>query len=414
MRSNTSDLERADTHESMTDARRPKLLLLVTSSAWGGAERYVVRLAAAASAEFDVTVAAGSSKTGELFRRLPSGAKRFELKDLVRPIAPWRDMKAILRLRDLIDEEGFDLVHANSSKAGLVAACAARLSRTKPRVVYTAHGWGFSERRSLPFRLAVLWSEKLASRWRDATIVLTSGERDVALKEKLSTPERLRLIPLGIDRAEIDFLDAEAARAEIARVCATRLGRPVIGTIANAYPAKDLPTLLRAFERLASELPEAELVIFGDGPEMPTLRALHAGLPHRDRIHLAGALQDAARLMKGFDVFALSSSKEGLPWVMLEASLAGVPIVATKVGALPELIEDGATGKLVPPRDPEALAAALRAVLTDKDLFQRIKNGVPQIAERRSGSAMIGATMDLYRSFTLRSPRSDRVGRISG
>ncbi|HTK60145.1 MAG TPA: glycosyltransferase [Candidatus Baltobacteraceae bacterium] len=385
----------------MTNVRR-KLLLLVTSSAWGGAERYVVRLASAASAEFDVTVAAGSSKTGELFRRLPSGAKRFELKDLVRPIAPWRDLKAVLRLRDLIDEEGFDLVHANSSKAGLVAALAARLSRTKPRVVYTAHGWGFSERRSLPFRLAVLWSEKLAARWRAATIVLTSAERDVALKERLSSRERLHLIPLGIDRDEIGFLEAGAARAEIARICAARLDRQVIGAIANAYPAKDLPTLFEAFERLAPETSGAALVIFGDGPEMPKLRALHATLPHRDRIHLPGAIPDAARLLKGFDVFALSSSKEGLPWVILEASLASVPIVATRVGALPELIEDGVTGRLVPPHDAEAMASALRDVLTDRDLHAKLKSGAPRIAERRSGSDMIGRTLDVYRSLTRR------------
>jgi len=177
----------------MADAR-PKLLLLVTSSAWGGAERYVVRMAEAAKAVFDVTVAAGSSKSGELFRRLPSGVKRFELKDLVRPIRPWRDAKALLRLRALIDEEKFDVVHANSSKAGLIAPLAAALSRARPRVVYTAHGWAFAERRSLPFRLVVLWSEKLASSRRDATIVLTEAERDVALacisSRSASIPER--------------------------------------------------------------------------------------------------------------------------------------------------------------------------------------------------------------------------------
>lgn len=391
---------------------RPKLLLLVTSSAWGGAERYVVRLASAASAEFDVTVAAGPSKSRELFRRLPPGVKAFELADLVRPIAPWSDLKAIRRLRRLIDEETFDLVHANSSKAGLVGALAARLSRARPRVLFTAHGWGFSERRSLPFRLAVLWSEKLAARFRAATIVLTSAERAVALAERLSSPEKLHLIPLGIDRGEIAFLDRDAARAELSRACAAPIGGRVIGAIANAYPAKDLPNLLAAFARLAPEVPDAELVVIGDGPEMPKLRALHAALPHRDRVHLPGALRDAARLLKGFDVFALSSSKEGLPWAILEASLAEVPIVATRVGALPELIEDGVTGSLVPPSDAVALSAALRAALTDSALLQKLKSGAPRIAERRSGlppvasakggSDMVASTLTLYRSL---SPR---------
>ncbi len=378
---------------------RPKLLLLVTSSAWGGAEAYVLRLAAAASAEFDVTVAAGASKTRELFRRLPRGVKAFELADLVRPIAPHRDLLAIRRLRALIDEEGFDLVHANSSKAGLVGAVAARLAKARPRVVFTAHGWGFAERRSLPFRLAVLWSEKLASRWRDATIALTRSERDAALAHRLSSPEKLHLIPLGIDPSEIAFLDRPSARAELSRICAAPLAGRVVGAIANAYPAKDLPTLLAAFERLAGRVKDAELVVLGDGPEMPALRALHASHAYRDRIHLPGAVADAARLVKGFDVFALSSSKEGMPWVILEASLAGLPIVATRVGALPELIESGETGMLVPAGDPPAFADALVSVLSDASLAARIANGAPRIAERRSGHDMLKATFALYRSL---------------
>lgn len=386
----------------MTNVRRPKLLLLVTSSAWGGAERYVLRLASAASAEFDVTVAAGPSKSRELSRRLPPDVKAFELTDLVRPIAPWSDLKAVRRLRRLIDEEKFDLVHTNSSKAGLVGALAARLSRARPRVLFTAHGWAFSERRSLPFRLAVLWSERLAARFRTATIVLTSAERDTALKERLSTPENLHLIPLGIDTGEIAFFDRATARAELARICTARLEGTVIGTIANAYPAKDLPNLLAAFGLLASALPDAELVILGDGPEMPYLRALHAAHPHKGRIHLPGAVTDASQLLKGFEVFALSSSKEGMPWVILEASLAGVPIVATKVGALPEIVEDGVSGCLVPPNDPAALSDSLQAVLTDEPLRLKLQSGAPRIAERRSGSDMIGKTLDLYRSLTRR------------
>jgi len=132
---------------------------------------------------------------------------------------------------------------------------------------------------------------------------------------------------------------------------------------------------------------------------MPKLRALHATLRRKDRVHLPGAVADAARLLKGFDVFALSSSKEGLPWVILEASMAGTPIVATKVGALPELIEDGVTGRLVPAGDPEAMASALRAVLTDPALHQKLESGAPRIAERRSGSDMIDRTLALYRSL---------------
>lgn len=383
---------------------KPKLLLLVTSSAWGGAERYVVRLASQASAEFDVTVAAGTSVSRELFRRLPAHVASFELKDLVRQISPLKDARAALRLREFIDREKFDLVHVNSSKAGLVGTLAARFSRSKPPVIYTAHGWGFSEKRSWFFRLAVLWSEKIAAPHRAATIVLTSSERDIALDNRLSTEANTHLIPLGIDEDEIDFLDRAEARAEISRACGfdDRGGR-IIGTIANAYPAKDLSNLLKSFDSLAAKMPSIGLVVFGDGPEMPKLSALRAALPNGKRVYLPGAMPDAARLLKGFDVFALSSSKEGMPWVMLEASLAGIPIVATRVGAIPELIEDRVSGLLVESGDASALAEALGEVLTDPELYAKLKSGVARLAERRSGREMISRTLGLYRSIIRRS-----------
>jgi len=382
---------------------KPKLLLLVTSSAWGGAERYVARMAAAASDAFEVTVAAGSSKGFELFKALPGGVRSVEVPELRRPISPLDDLLAVRAVRGLIDREGFDLVHANSSKAGLVASLAVRLSKRRPPLLFTAHGWGFMEKRSPLFRLMMLAGEKFAARWRSATVVLTESERDAALRHRLSPPDRLHVIPLGIDPDEIAFLERDEARAELAKACGTRLDRTVVGTIANAYPAKNLPALLDAFEILAAEFTDLDLVILGDGPDMPELLAQRDRLPHRDRACLPGAVADAARLLKAFDVFVLPSTKEGLPWAILEASLAAVPIVATRVGALPGLIEDGATGLLVPPGDVAALADAVRSVLIDRELLQKLKSGAPRIASRRSGSAMVAETLEVYRALSRRS-----------
>ncbi|MFA5853678.1 MAG: glycosyltransferase [Patescibacteria group bacterium] len=382
---------------------RQKLLFLVTSSAWGGAERYVSRLARAASAEFDVTVAAGHSPKSELFSSLPSTIRTIEIPELRQPISPISDLFAVRTLRRLIDREGYDILHTNSSKAGLLGAIAAWRSKHRPRVVYTAHGWGFLERRSALFRLTLLLSEKIAARLRTATITLSDMERDVALRNKLATRENLAVIPLGIDRDEVDFLEHDAAHARLAELCGTRLGHLVLGTIANAYPAKNLPMLFEAFEGVAAEFTNLDLVILGDGPEMPRLRTLHAALPHKDRVHLPGAIKDAATLLKGFDIFVLPSTKEGMPWTILEASLAELPIIATRVGALPELINDRQTGILVEPGDREALRRAIRDVLSDRTLYQELKSGAPRIAERRSGTVMTESVLALYRSLSRRS-----------
>lgn len=383
--------------------QRKKLLLLVTSSAWGGAERYVSRLASEASGEFDVTVAAGHSKNRELFSSLPSGIRTEEIRELRQPISPLRDLLALRSLRSLIDREGYDLIHANSSKAGLLGALAARCSKRRPKVFYTAHGWGFLERRSALFRLTLLLSEKLAARFRSATIVLSETESDIALRNKLATKANLAVIPLGIDREEIIFMDRDAARERLAELCGTRLGRLVLGTIANAYPAKNLPMLFEAFEGLAAEFTDLDLVVIGDGPEMPRLRALHAALPHKDRVCLPGAVKDAATFLKAFDAFILPSTKEGMPWSILEASLAEIPIIATRVGALPELVTDGQTGLLVKPGDLAALQRAIHDIFSDRTLYQELKSGAPRIAERRSGSVMVESVLALYRTL---SPRS--------
>jgi glycosyltransferase involved in cell wall biosynthesis len=177
----------------------------------------------------------------------------------------------------------------------------------------------------------------------------------------------------------------------------------IVGAIANAYPAKDLPTLLTAFNLLASKIPAVSLVICGDGPEMPRIHIIRDSLSNGKRIYLPGAVRDASRLLKGFDVFTLSSTKEGLPWVILEASLAETPIVATSVGAIPELIENRVNGLLVPPSDPVALSTAIYETLTNAELHKKLKSGVTRVAERRSGSGMVEKTLALYRSISRHS-----------
>ena len=381
---------------------RPKILYLVTSSEWGGAERYVLVLATAALASYDVLVAAGPSKTQELFSALPPEIRTFTIPGLKSAITPLRDLKTVAVLRRLIDREEIDLVHCNSSKAGLLGVLAAGTSRRRPKVIYTAHGWGFLERRSPLFRLAVLVSELLAGRWRQATIVLSKAERRVARQWHLAPENRLRLIPHGLDPDEINFLPREVAHKRLSEMAGRELG-VTIGTIANAYPAKALHVLIEAFSRanldamsFANEHGGADLVILGDGPLMDRIRAAREASPAKERIHLLGRVSQAATFLKGFDLFALSSTKEGLPFAVLEAALAGVPIVATKVGALPEMITDGEEGLLVPPDDAPALAKAFRRVIGDKELRAKLRFGSERLAARHSGAAMIQATLDTY------------------
>lgn len=379
---------------------KPKILYLITSSGWGGAERYVARLAAAAASELDVTVMAGTSKRFELFRALPVQVHRHEFSELKHPVSPFSDLAAILKLRKFIDRENISILHCNSSKAGLVGALAAAFSKRKPKVVFTAHGWGFLESRPAIFRLAILLSERLASRFRQATIVLSEKEREIALRYRLSSPDRLHLVPHGLDAGEIAFMPPDQARAELGR----RAGRDlksafIIGTVANAYPSKALPSLIETFSSAANEMPDAHLVVIGNGPEMSKVERARETSAAKVRVHLLGAIDDAAKLMPGFDLFVLASLKEGMPWAILEALAAGLPIVATRVGAITEMIEDGAAGLLVEPGDRAALSEALRRLHGDPDLRRKLKEGAARSAGLRTSFAMINETLGLYRQL---------------
>lgn len=376
---------------------RQKILYLVTSSGWGGAERYVSVLASALRHAYDVHILTGSSSASEkLFESLPDGIRYGKLPSFRREISPLKDFVAANELRAYVDEHDIDIIHCNSSKAGLIGALAINKCKRKPKLIYTAHGWGFLENRSPLFKALIACSEKYAAKFRDATIVLSEAERRAALEHGLSSEKNLHVIPHGIDEGELTFLGRDEAR--------DRLGKHglIVGTIANAYPAKALHLLIEAFERCAPSWPEAQLLIIGDGPEMPKLRELAAASPAKDRIILRGHLDGAASHLKAFDLFVLSSTKEGMPWVVLEASLAGCPIIATRVGALPEMITDGQTGILVEAGNADALANAIQSVLEDDLKRQRLKGRAPEIAERYSASRMMQRMRELY-ALLLRS-----------
>jgi glycosyltransferase involved in cell wall biosynthesis len=145
-------------------------------------------------------------------------------------------------------------------------------------------------------------------------------------------------------------------------------GVPVVGNIANFKAAKDHATLLRAAAKVRGELPEVRFVLVGQGPLEPQARRLAAELGLDGTVVFAGFRTDAPKLAAAFDVFALSSTYEGLPIALIEAMALGRPAVVTGVGGTPEVVEDGAQGVVVPPRDPGALAGGLLRLLGDTGL----------------------------------------------
>ncbi|MFC8716673.1 glycosyltransferase [Kitasatospora sp. NPDC057198] len=249
-----------------------------------------------------------------------------------------------LRLRALLAERRYDLVHTHMP----VPAVAARLLRPgggrRPRLVHTEHNlW---ERYRLPTR----WANALTYRRNDAVVAVSHA---VAAGIGRRRPGGwLTVVHHGPDLGGAPSGPAarRAARAELG----LPEGALVVGTVGNLTAKKDQATLLAAFALLRGKEPDARLVLVGSGP-------LEAGLKARagDGVLFAGMRADVPALLPGWDVFCLSSRQEGLPVALMEAMASGLPSVVTRVGGMPEILDDGVEGRLVAPGDPVELASAL-------------------------------------------------------
>jgi glycosyltransferase involved in cell wall biosynthesis len=210
------------------------------------------------------------------------------------------------------------------------------------KIVFTVHGWAWNEKR--PYYQKVLiallyWLTLLLS---STNIVVSKAARTQA-KYFPFVQRKFHVVYNGIH--PLKFLTREGARTQLLKNAQDRFW---VGTIAELHPIKGLDVLIEAFEQFLVQYPESELIIIGEGEER---YALETEIAHRNlssRVHLVGHKRDAATLLAAFDIFVLPSRSEGLAYVLLEAGQARLPVLATKVGGIPEVIEHGETGLLVP------------------------------------------------------------------
>jgi glycosyltransferase involved in cell wall biosynthesis len=261
-------------------------------------------------------------------------------------------------LKKLFGQVRPDVVHTHQIGALLYAGPAARRVGV-PVVVHTEHGKHFGTfRRRLLGRLAGTYARRCFCVSRDIAAEVERGGVFPAAK--------IRELPNGIDTSKFAWLtdaDAAEARASLSIPAAA----PLVGTVGRLNPVKRQDVLIRGFADLAHRLPEARLVLVGDGPLLSELRDLAAELRVGDKVHFAGYQSQPERFMAAMDVFALTSESEGMPLSVLEAWAAGLPVVGSRVGGLPQLIEEGATGHLFPFPDHLALANVLFELLTHRD-----------------------------------------------
>lgn len=260
-----------------------------------------------------------------------------------------------LRLAALFVREAVELVHTHNPQALIYGALAGRLARCA--VVHTKHG-------ANPDRARRLWMRRAAAALADAYVAVSETTAEAARKHRDCAPGKLRVIPNGIDLRA--FRPDPAARATVRAELGIPEGAWVVGTAARLAPEKGQTLLVRAMLPLLGE--GLRLVIAGDGPEAGALRALAESSPNGRFVHLLGLRRDVPRLLAAFDVFALSSITEGLPLAVPEAMAAGLAVVSTAVGGIPDVIENEVTGFLVPPGDEAALRERMAALAANRPI----------------------------------------------
>jgi sugar transferase (PEP-CTERM/EpsH1 system associated) len=209
-------------------------------------------------------------------------------------------------------------------------------------------------------------------------------------------PRKVQVIANGVDTER--FRDDR--RIDARRALGLDDREFVVGSVGRLDPVKDYPTLLEAFAALGGRDPSPLLFLVGDGPQRSALEAQVVNSGLTGRVQLLGERDDVSTVLAALDVFVLPSIAEGMSNVILEAMSSGLPVVATAVGGNPELVLDGSTGRLVPPRSPGLLAAALGSYLAEPSLLRlHGKAGRERVLAHFSLDRMVSAYRDLYRGL---------------
>jgi glycosyltransferase involved in cell wall biosynthesis len=309
-------------------------------------------------------------------------------------INPVRDYGAAGKIRSLVESHGYDIVHLNSTKAGIIGIPLKR--GLKAKTIFTphalrSHAYGDG---SLKRRVA-LWIEKRVCNRADIVAACSTAEAADIVRSGLALRRRVRVVENGVD---LPVLQAPPALSR------NDLGIPsdafLVGTIGRISSQKDPATFVQAAKLVSVAAPEAHFVTAGDGPLLAELRVMVRENGLADRFHVLGWRDDALEVLKLFDVFLITSRYEGGSFAVLEAAGAGRPIVACDSPGVGPLLDSGATALLAPPGNPRKVAEAVLNLRNDAKMAQELAaRAFEEVAWPRRLPVMVEAWGALYRSL---------------
>ena len=315
------------------------------------------------------------------------------LVEMCRDIQPLSDTKALMALCGVIKEGQYHIVHAHSSKAGVLGRLAAKRAGT-PVVLYTPHGFAFRSVRAKLVRWVYILIERLCGLWTDRLICVSPTEREEALKNRIAPVDKLVVIENGVDLSEIvPLLDTLTKKQHLG----LDPDSPIVGTVGRLSWDKGIQCFLEAAARVSATYTDVQFLIVGDGEARRELELLAESLRVSTQTVFTGFRPDSLEILTLMDVFVLPSPHEAMPYTVLEAMACEKPVIAIEGTGAQSAIKQGETGMLVPPRDPEALATAIIAMLRDRARAQAMGLAGRDVVESRFTLAqMVRRTEKLY------------------
>lgn len=332
------------------------------------------------------------------------GVHPIVIPELGRSLHPVRDLVTIFRVYRLMRRLKPDIVHTHTAKAGFVGRIAAWLAGV-PVIVHTFHGHVFHGYFSPLLTRVFLLLERFTARISTAVITLSEDlRRDLAETYRITRKGKITVLPLGLD------LDGFAAMPRRAGNFRQQIGvpesAPLIGIVGRLVPVKNHALFLEAAARLHVSRPDARFAIIGDGELRADLEAQVDALGLREVVTFTGWLRDLAPVYSDLDVLVISSVNEGTPVSVIEALSSGCPVVATAVGGLRDLLENGALGTLVADGDPAALSTAIDTVIADPAAHLAIADQArSRMLERYGIDRLVQDLDELYRALLARARR---------
>ena len=377
--------------------RRVRILRIVTRLNTGGPARHLTTLVRALGAErYEQRLVAGREGPGEGSMRPFVEAQGIDLTVVPTMVSTTRlgpaDVVAVARIQRLIRDFRPDIVETHTTKAGVIGRLAARLEGT-PVVVHVYHGHVLDGHY---YGALKTWTarctERLLARVSHRLVAVSARVKDDLVRFQVGSPDQISIVEPGLDLTPMRTCRQE--RGALRRELGLDPAGPLVGIVGRLAPIKNHRLFLDAAVAVLAVRPDAHFLVVGDGEIGPAIRARAHTLGLMPHVTFTGWRHNLPRVYSDLDVLVSCSKSEGTPFTIIEAMAAGCPVVATRVGGVPDLLDDEVTGLLVPSEETRPLVNAILRLLGDRHLASVLSGAAANRAEARFAPGRFASDMD--------------------